>query len=113
MRTISVALVLAIACAMPAWSAERPPNLQPIPEPPPPPPGLELDPALEPQVTILKRGGDTVEEYRVGGRLYMIKVTPPHGKSYYLIDQRGDGTFARQESFDSGVRPPMWVIKEF
>ena len=48
-------------------------------EPPPPPPGFELDPALEPQVTILKRGTDTVEEYRIGGKLYMVKVTPAHG----------------------------------
>src|SRR5690606_26293301 len=38
---------------------------QPIPEPPPPPPGFELDPAAEPQVTIRKRGEDTVEEYRI------------------------------------------------
>lgn len=113
MRKILPALLLAFAFAAPVHSAERTPNLQPIPEPPPPPPGMDLDPALEPQVTILKRGGDTVEEYRIGGRLYMVKVTPPHGRPYYLIDQRGDGTFARQESFDSGVRPPMWVIKQF
>src|SRR5918992_2992947 len=53
-------------------------KLQPIPEPPPPPPGMELDPTLEPQVTIRKRGQDTIEEFRIRGRLYMIKVTPPH-----------------------------------
>lgn len=83
---------------------------QPIPEPPPPPPGFELDPAAEPQVTIRKRGEDTVEEYRISGKLYMMKVTPPGGRPYYLIDERGDGKFARQESRDSGTRPPMWVI---
>ena len=66
----------------------KPPVLQPVPEPPPPPPGYELDPALEPQVTILKRGTDTVEEYRIGGKLYMIKVTPAHGRPYYLVDNR-------------------------
>ena len=113
MRKILVALLLAAAFAAPAQSQQRPNNLQPIPEPPPPPPGMELDPALEPQVTILKRGADTVEEYRLGGRLYMVKVTPPHGTPYYLIDNRGDGMFSRQESFDTGVRPPMWVIKQF
>jgi len=113
MRKILVALLLAFACAASAQSPQRPPNLQPIPEPPPPPPGLELDPSLEPQVTILKRGTDTVEEYRIGGRLYMLKVTPPNGRPYYLIDHRGDGTYARQDSFDTGLRVPMWVIKEF
>ena len=68
---------------------------------------------MEPQVTILKRGTDTVEEFRVGGKLYMIKVTPSHGRPYYMIDERGDGKFARQENFDTGIRPPMWVIHSF
>ena len=110
MRKILFAVLLCLAAAVSAQTPARPPNLQPIPEPPPPPPGMELDPALEPQVTILKRGTDTVEEYRIAGRLYMIKVTPPHGVPYYLIDQRGDGTFSRQEGFDSGLRVPQWVI---
>lgn len=101
---------LLLCAALSAFAADRPLNLQPIPEPPPPPAGLELDPTLEPQVTILKRGADTVEEYRIGGKLYMIKVTPPHGRSYYLIDERGDGRMTRQDSFDSGIRVPMWVI---
>ena len=82
-------------------------------EPPPPPAGFDLDPALEPQVMILKRGTDTVEEYRIGGRLYMVKVTPARGAPYYMIDQKGDGRFSRQESLDSGIRPPMWVIHSF
>jgi len=43
----------------------------------------------------------------------MIKVTPKVGPPYYLIDQRGDGKFARQESLDSGFRPPQWVIHRF
>ena len=64
MRNLLVILLLCVA--LPALGADRPRNLQPIPDPPPPPPGFELDPALEPQVTILKRGTDTVEEYRVG-----------------------------------------------
>ena len=95
---------------LPVAAQTRPPNLQPVPEPPPPPKGFELDNALEPQVTIIKRGTDTVEEYRVGGKLYMLKVTPAHGAPYYLIDEKGDGKMTRQDSFDSGVRPPMWVI---
>ena len=97
-----------------AQTQGKPPNLQPIPEPPPPPPGYELDPALEPQVTIIKRGTDTVEEYRIGGKLYMIKVTPPHGVPYYMIDQRGDGKFVRDDTnIGSQIRPPMWVIFSF
>ena len=104
------ALLFAVALPVAAQAPGKPATLQPIPEPPAPPPGYELDPALEPQVTILKRGTDTVEEFRLGGKLYMIKVTPAHGKPYYMIDHKGDGTFVRQDNYDSGVRPPMWVI---
>ena len=113
MRKIVFAFLVCLTSVALAQSPARPPNLQPLPEPPPPPPGMELDPALEPQVTILKRGIDTVEEYRINGRLYMVKVIPPHGVPYFLIDQRGDGTFARQDSFDTGLRVPMWVIRTF
>jgi hypothetical protein len=113
MRNILLVVMLSIAGAAYAQSPSKPPVLQPIPEPPPPPPGFELDPALEPQVTIIKRGVDTVEEYRIAGKLYMLKVIPPSGRPYYLIDHRGDGMFSRQDSFDSGLRVPMWVIKTF
>ena len=61
--------ILALCIALPVAAQQQKPVLQPVPEPPPPPPGFELDPALEPQVTILKRGTDTVEEHRIGGRL--------------------------------------------
>jgi len=109
-------LCFALPMSLPvAAQSGRPPNLQPVPEPPPPPKGFELDPLLEPQVTVVIRpGGERVEEYRIGGKLYMMKVTPPGSNTpFYLIDQRGDGKFARQESHDSGLRPPMWLIHSF
>src|SRR5690349_7157199 len=108
MRKLLPALLL--SAAFWAHAADRPANLQPAPEPPPPPPGQELDPALEPQVTIIIKGEDRIEEYRVAGKLYMVKVTPAHGIPYYLIDEKGDGRMSRQDSLDSGIRPPMWVI---
>jgi hypothetical protein len=108
LATISLATLPAQAQTRP-----RPPNLQPVPEPPPPPKGFELDSALEPQITTVKRGNETVEEFRMGGRLYMMKVTPNIGAAYFLIDHHGDGTFARQNSHDTGLRPPMWVIHSF
>jgi hypothetical protein len=99
---------------IPAQAQTRPPNLQPVPEPPPPPKGYEFDGKQEPEVTVVKRGSETVEEYRMGGKLYMMKVTPAGGGTpYYLIDNTGDGTFTRQNSHDTGVRPPMWVIHSF
>lgn len=97
-----------------ALAQTRPPNLQPVPEPPPPPKGYELDRAFEPEVTVRKRGQETVEEYRIGGKLYMMKITPAGGgPPYYLVDHTGDGKFARQNPHDTGLRPPMWVIHSF
>ena len=113
LRSPFAALLLALALPVAAQAPGKPASLQPIPEPPPPPPGYELDPALEPQVTILKRGTDTVEEYRLAGRLYMVKVTPAHGVPYYLVDRIGDGKFTRDDTEGPNIRPPMWVIFSF
>jgi len=96
--------------ALPAAAQTRPNDLQPLPEPPPPP--ALADPSLEPQVTITKRGTDKVEEYRLNGKLYMLKVTPPSGKPYYLVDRQGNGTWVRDSS-DSGLVVPQWVIHNF
>jgi hypothetical protein len=82
-------------------------------EPPPPPPMQADESNEEPKVTITKGTAETVEEYRVNGQLYMIKITPKVGPPYYLVDDRGDGKFARQESLDSGFRVPRWIIKRF
>ncbi|PIV75007.1 MAG: DUF2782 domain-containing protein, partial [Rhodocyclales bacterium CG17_big_fil_post_rev_8_21_14_2_50_68_7] len=79
----------------------------------PPPIPATAGETLEPQVIIRKQGQDVVEEFRLNGRLYMIKVTPPHGTPYYLVDQRGDGVMTRRESLDSGLSVPMWVIRTF
>ena len=112
MRRLTAVLLLAFALPAAAQNS-RPAGLQPIPEPPPPPPGYQPDPALEPQVTITTRGQEKVEEYRINGKLYMIKVTPPNAPTYYLIDSRGDGKMSRQEPLDSGLRVPQWVIGTF
>lgn len=104
--------LLFAAFALGAAAQSRPPKLEPLPEPPPPPPGV-LNEALEPQVTIVRRGEDKVEEYRLEGKLYMLRVTPPHGVSYYLIDNTGNGQWVRQDSMDAGLRVPMWVIGTF
>ncbi|HTN94071.1 MAG TPA: DUF2782 domain-containing protein [Gallionella sp.] len=91
--------------------ADKPAPAKPAPLPPPP--AMDSSSDEGPEVTITKQTGQTIEEYRVGGRLYMIKVIPKIGKPYYLIDDRGDGKFARQDSLDSGFRPPSWVIHRF
>lgn len=114
MRTPSLlllALLLPTAFSTAAYAVDdKPPKLEPVPEIPPPP-GVVDD--LEPQVTITRKGTDKVEEFRVRGRLYMIKVTPRRGKPYYLVDSRGDGQMRRHDDLSPNFVVPMWMIKEF
>jgi hypothetical protein len=108
-------LFLLLLCALPAIadSVTPPAGLQPLPEPPAPPVGYEPDLSLEPQVTITKRGEDKVEEFRMHGKLYMMKVTPPHGVPYFLIDEKGTGNFVRQGEVSPSILVPMWLLKSF
>jgi len=112
-RTIVICLVLASVTAF-AQDGKRPkpPNLEPLPEAPPPP-TVPADPSLEPQITIIQKDGAKVEEYRVRGKLYAMKVTPAAGPAYYLVDERGDGQFLRRDNLDTGLRVPNWVILTF
>jgi hypothetical protein len=43
----------------------------------------------------------------------MMKVTPPNGVPYYLMDNTGNGNWMRRDSLDEGVRVPMWTIRTF
>ncbi len=109
MRRLLPVLLLA---SLSAWAQQG--NLQPVPAVPPPPPEMEaFDAAMEPQVTIIKNDKETREEFRVNGKLYMIKVTPTVGKPYYLIDRQGDGKFIEADLGNPVVKPPMWVIKSW
>lgn len=113
MKTRIVLVALLFSVAVSAAAQPKPPVLQPLPEPPPPPPGYEPDPALEPQVSVIIRPDATVEEYRLNGKLYMVKITPKVGKPYYLVDHAGKGQFVRYDEYDTGLRPPMWLLFQF
>lgn len=107
-----IALVFAAAAAAQSQPRPLPPGSKPLEEPPPPP-LIQGDPAPEPQVTTRKEGDNTIQEYRLRGRLYMVRVTPAHGIAYVMIDQKGDGQFRKQDNLESGLRVPQWVLLEF
>ena len=109
MRRVLLPVLFAAATA--ALAQQRPPKLEPLPEAPPPP--AIRDGAEEPRVRIAPQEGDRVEEVRDGGRVVMIKVTPPGGVPYYLLDPLGDGNWTRRDALDPGVRVPMWTIRTF
>ncbi|GJL72286.1 MAG: hypothetical protein NMNS01_14850 [Nitrosomonas sp.] len=124
MHQIIFTLMLSFALPIMAQS-DQPEDLQPLPElseppplpelsePPPLPPDIELDPELEPEITIIKRGEDTIEEHRINGELYMIKVIPRIGLPYYLVRNRVGGEFSHPGEAGIDVSPPMWRILEF
>jgi len=81
----------------------------------PPPPG-QID-STEPEqtppedkVTIIQKKDTTIEEHRINGRLRYAKITPKHGKPYYLYDSTGDGILdSRNSDLDN---PPIqrWIL---
>jgi hypothetical protein len=108
-RVLFFILLSAVATGLVAQ--DRPPKLEPLPEAPPPP--AIRDGAEEPRVRIAPQEGDKVEEVRDGGRVVLMKVTPPNGIPYYLSDPLGTGNWSRSDALDPGVRVPMWTIKTF
>jgi hypothetical protein len=74
------------------------------------PEGLEPLEEELPQVTIVKRGDDTVTEYRLRGKLYMVQVTLPNGASYYLVDHEGNGHWVRNNDGNPKLIVPTWVL---
>lgn len=108
-HTLRKLFVIAMLAAAPVVAQDKPPKLEPIPEPPPPPAGaVSADEA--PEITTKARGEDKIEEYRLHGKLYMIKITPKVGKTYYLVDQKGDGVFAPADVDAHTLAVPMWLI---
>ncbi|WAH58716.1 DUF2782 domain-containing protein [Pseudomonas silvicola] len=69
-------------------------------------------PTGDPDVTIRQEGDKTIQEYRQNGFLYAIKVTPKHGKPYFLV--RADGTDANYIRSDQpDMLIPAWKIFEW
>lgn len=81
-----------------------------VPRPPVLPEPVESGEVLEPDITILHKDGAKIEEYRIKGRLYMVKITPSAGKPYYLVDRNGDGLLETRTSGLETPGVPQWVI---
>ena len=101
--------------AFPAFAVdEQPPKLEAVPEAPEPPLPVQSGETMEPDITIIRKGKKTIQEFRRGGRLYMIKVIPDIGPPYYFIDNDGDGKMdVRRDDLDKGSNINMWKILEW
>ena len=98
----------------PAAKPPLPANAVPPPLPvtgaPPPPRDYSADTDLEPQVTIIRKDAETVEEIRVNGELRYVRVTPRGGKTYYLVPNGNGQSFIRYDSLGSSLSVPMWLL---
>lgn len=108
------------ASVVAAQSSQQPEGLVPLPdydephaEDGMPYPDLGLDPSLEPEVTITEGKDETVEEYRVNGQLYMIKIIPRIGKPYFLLNRSRASESPHRGDMGSDVSVPMWEIYRF
>ena len=70
---------------------------------------------IEPTVTIREEEDRRIEEYRINGQVYMVKITPLGGVPYYYIDTDGDGRLEldMDKQALNPVQPVYWKIKEW
>lgn len=122
-----IALALHAPLALAQESAAPPPKPPPepateaetegeteVPGPPPMPEKAGRPEVPPPTVTIRREEGKVVEEYSMGGNVYMVRVTPENAPPYMLVDMDGDGTLERSDSeVGPNVLPPHWVIFEW
>lgn len=79
--------------------------------PPPPSPSNMNDDLPEPEIHIRASDEGMIEEYRIRGRLYMVKITPKDAPAYYLIDNDGDGELETRHNGPMEPRLlPQWIL---
>lgn len=118
LHKLTISTLLASTAVLAAGKAPEPQKAENAPPAPPVstpvPDGAPTAKDIgEPSITIRSKGPERIEEYRLRGKLYMIRITPPVGKPYYLIDQTGRGEFTRHEGPTPPTAVPQWVIKTF
>ncbi|MDN0084147.1 DUF2782 domain-containing protein [Crenobacter sp. SG2305] len=113
MRRLLFAALL-VSAAIPALATTPAPSPTPSTkaEVPPPPTISDDNTGPEPEVRIIQKGKEKIEEYRMNGHLYMVKVTPAVGPAYYLIDEEGNGQL-KQVNPNRRIITPQWVLKRF
>ena len=94
LRVLTLGAVLFAAFSLAAPLSAQEDLEKPPPLPPPQPAGQEgdvpippkiQDELVEPTVTIREEDDRRIEEYRMNGQVYMVKVTPRGGVPYYYI----------------------------
>jgi len=111
MKRLSLVLASCMWFMLQPYAQEAEDEFAAAPEPPDLPDPMESGEVVEPEVTIIRTEEEVIEEYRINGRLYMVKITPTVGRPYYLMDKNGDGSMESriQEDYEEFV-VPQWVL---
>ncbi len=111
-RRLYILLFSALFVGSSAWAVEPRPLHQPeVFRSELPMPEVKQGNVPEPEVTITTSGDNTsVEEYRVNGQIYMVKITPAKGYPYYLIDTDGDGDLDSRRNDLEGRPVSQWIL---
>lgn len=123
MRTYLLTLCLIAAANVSATAAketaadaapEKKTAVADAPRPKDPPLPDKALPPDEPPPTVSIRNvrGAVIEEYRQGGRVYMIRVVPERGIAYTYLDTDGNGRL-EYEGEDGPVRPVYYTLYEW
>lgn len=88
---------------------QQPPKLEPLPPLPPPPPGVTND-ISETPIRISPGANEQIEDVFVDGQRG-VKVTQPDGSIYYLMPAPASPPV--RDATDTGMRVPLWVIRQF
>ena len=128
MKTLNLVLILILASGPVIAQEEDPAAPPPLPPPqarvapdsdedvPIPPMVQDERSQIEPTVEIRRDEDDNlIEEYRLEGRVYMVKVTPKVGLPYYYMDDDGDGQLelSERDRAANPVQPVYWKVKEW
>ncbi len=111
-------MAVTVLFSVSSWAQEdleRPPPIPPEGSTDVPIPPKVQDEQIEPTVTIRQEEDRMIEEYRLNGQVYMVKVTPEGGVPYYYVDTDGDGKLELDvdQSAMNPVQPVHWKIKEW
>ena len=112
----AISVMILLAGSLPAQDdLAKPPPIPPADaEDVPIPPKIQEE-QIVPTVTIREEEDRMIEEYRLDGQIYMVKVTPRGGIPYYYIDTDGDGKLEldMDQSAMNPVQPVHWKVKEW
>ncbi len=98
----AVALVISVSALAQGQKTDHPYHL----------PRLAPDTPGGPAAKLHVPSGSRIEEYRVNGEVYMVKVIPPRPfPPYYLVNRSGNGEFTRVPKNDAErMSVPQWIL---